>query len=431
MAHAQTEPLRDHASAIFDEAVKAADPAHALFRNVATHPFPKPGAGGRTLLVAIGKAAPAMMREALCHVSGDHAALVVTHLENDMDVAGARVMRAAHPVPDTRSLAASEAICALLATTQPTDQVIALISGGGSALAAAPVAGISLAEKAAVNRLLLGSGLDIVQMNMVRQQLSRLKGGGFLTHAAPAPVTAYLLSDVIGDDLRAIASGPTVAPIGTRMMAQKTCMDAGIWQDLPGAVRQHLSQPDATSQALPGHARNYLIGSNGQSLTAAHKAATKAFTSRIVSHDLTMDVAEAAAFITRAYQATEITRPVALLFGGETTVKLRGHGQGGRNQELALRVAQQMAQTGTAHDWVFLSGGTDGRDGPTDAAGGLVDTGTLSRLTKAGLSLDQILAENDSHAGLQAAGDLLITGATGTNVADIQCLLTAPAGSLA
>ncbi len=275
---------------------------------------------------------------------------------------------------------------------------------------------------------MLGAGLAIEEMNMVRQQLSDLKGGGLLRLAAPAGVHAYILSDVIGNDLRAVASGPTTAPLGTAQQAIHILRQAGLWANLPDRIKTALRTP-AHDVAIP-EAHNHLIGSNAQSLSALHLAInqTGQWKSEIINDQLTGDVAEAADQIVRAARRTNPQLPSVLIFGGETTVQLQGNGRGGRNQELALRVA--MGATGILpRDWVFLSGGTDGRDGPTEAAGGLVDGATLERISQKGGQPNDLLANNDSFHALQLAGDLLITGATGTNVADIQLMLlpaTAP-----
>lgn len=414
--------MRDIARRIFLSGVAAADPDAALTRALDNDPLPRPAPGGRLVLVAIGKAAPRMMQAAMRALPDgtDRIALVVTHHENTDPAPGARLLKSGHPVPDEAGLIAAREVTRLLETCTAADRVVALISGGGSALLPAPAAGLTLEDKKATGQALLGAGLDIVAMNLVRQQLSALKGGGFLQCAAPAPVTAYLLSDVIGDDLRAIASGPTVGPIGSRSDAQKICRDAGIWDRLPAAVRAHLAAPTEDAPPLP-HARNILIGSNRQSLAAMHAAARDdaRWDSHIVSDALCGDVADAAAQVLA--EMTPRPRPTALLFGGETTVTLRGSGRGGRNQELSLRVALGALDPGAA--WVFLSGGTDGRDGPTDAAGGIVDAGTAARIAQAGGDGRALLANNDSFAALKLAQDLLITAATGTNVADLQVLL--------
>lgn len=403
---------------LFKTAIAAADPARAVNRALRSTPLPDPS--GRLLLIAIGKAAPAMMGEALKHVRGACEGLIVTHYENAKDVPGADFFRAAHPVPDAQGLKAGQQILARLDALGEDDAVVVLVSGGGSALVPAPVQGLTLDDKIAVNTCLLASGLDIVQMNLVRQHLSQLKGGGLVRRAAPAPVTGYVLSDVIGDDLRAIASGPTVAPIGTPEDAIGVLEDAGIWDNLPETVRAHLtgiSEIPSTPRA-----ENHLVGSNRMSLDAMLGKAT-GFDARIVSDDVTGDVEEAARRLFEAARAAPADRPVALLFGGETTVSLKGTGRGGRNQELALRFARHAADSRLPGDWVFLSGGTDGRDGPTDAAGGIVDAQTVPSI---GSELEALLDNNDSYEALRRAGALLITGATGTNVADVQVFLSVP-----
>jgi glycerate 2-kinase len=410
--------LRDRARQLFALACDAADPAQALRRALTAAPLPRPDPGGALLVVAVGKAAIPMAEELLRNLDGPlGSVLVITNYENARDLPGTTVIAAGHPVPDANGARAGAEVIALLSAATAHDRVIALVSGGGSALMPAPADGLTLDDKAEVNRLLLAHGFEISETNLVRQQLSRLKGGGFLRHATPAPVAAYILSDVIGDDLRAIASGPTVAPIGDRAAARALLQARGVWPLLPEAVRHYLDDPEPVRPPLP-EARNTLIGSNRMSLEAVAAGAGQG--ARIVDDRLTGDVGKAAKHIVAAALAAD-TRPACLIFGGETTVTLRGTGRGGRNQELALRVAMEMPELG--RDWVFLSGGTDGRDGPTAAAGGLVDALTHARIRASGAEPEALLANNDSHAALNAAGDLLVTGATGTNVADVQILL--------
>ncbi len=405
--------------ALFDEGVRAADPGRAVTAALRDLPL-DPGAG--LYLLAVGKAADAMMRAALDSLPLPRAALVVTNYENAAPVEGAQVMASGHPVPDANGLAAGQAAQALLENAGAGDTVLVLVSGGGSALLPTPVDGISLADKAAVNTLLLGAGLDITAMNAVRQHLSRLKGGGMLRAAAPARVVALILSDVIGDDLRVIASGPTVAPIMGRADVRDMLRAQGLWDALPEAARTALDRAD-DDPPLPA-ADNRLIGSNGMSLDAMMRAHPGA---QVLSAALTGDVAEAADRICAAARAAPRGAPLLALFGGETTVTLRGRGRGGRNQELALRVAMAMPDAvPEGRDWRFLSGGTDGRDGPTDAAGGVTDAHTLARIAAAGGDAESLLAYNDSYRALALAGDLLQTGATGTNVADLQILSVDP-----
>jgi hydroxypyruvate reductase len=404
------ESMRAKAREIFLEGVEAADPAHAVEAALKGRSFKDP------LIIAVGKAARTMAEAAMKHVSAD-TVIVVTNYENAKPLDGAEIRAAGHPVPDAEG--ARAALRVEEALSYAKGDVIALISGGGSALLPAPVMGVSLEDKAEVNRLLLASGADIVTMNLVRQQLSRLKGGGLLRAAAPAKVTALLLSDVVSDDLRAIASGPTVSPIGTREDAAQVLRDLGLWEKIPASVTAYLSRPQPDLGALPD-SEVALIGSNRISVAAMARAAGEGENVHVIPTPLEGDVSEAARVVVDT--AVETGAPSVILFGGETTVKLAGDGLGGRNQELALRVAVLAEEAGLT-DYVFLSGGTDGRDGPTDAAGGLVDSGTLDRMRAAGLDPQEVLTRNDSYHGLQAAGDLLQIGATGTNVADLQVLI--------
>lgn len=413
--------LRTVATTLFKAAVVAADPALAVRTALRRAPLP-PLSGGRYVLIAAGKAACAMMQEALAHLPDGAAyrAIAVTNYENARAIAGCDVLAAGHPVPDENGLNASKRVAGLLAGAQRHDFVLCLISGGGSALLPAPAEGISLADKIAVNEILLAHGFDITEINLIRQQLSRLKGGGMLCLAHPAQVRALIVSDVIGDDMRVIASGPTAQPIGTRAEAAALLKARGVWALCPRSVQARLSQVAPAGRPAPAQADNALIGSNRQSLQAVADAVAD-WTPHIVSDRLQGDVAEAADNIVKAIGKTPAKGRQLLIWGGETTVRLTGTGRGGRNQELALRVAQQA--DAIAGDWVFLSGGTDGRDGPTDAAGGLVDAGTFGRIRAGGLDPVAMLGNNDSYAALKAAGDLLITGATGTNVADVQIFL--------
>jgi len=399
--------LRAEATRIFQAGVAAADPAKAVRRALMAAPM-----GGRPVVIALGKAAGAMMEEALRHVDAK-AALVVTNAENARAVTGASVMIGDHPVPSDGSVAAGAALLDTVARLDAGEHVLALISGGGSALAIAPVEGISAEDKQAANAVLLGSGLDINQMNLVRQCLSRLKGGGLLA-ATKAEVRALILSDVIGDDLRVVASGPTVSRVGSHKDARAVLREAGVWDAMPAAVKTHLETDESAPAASP--AQNEIVGSNRVSLDAMVAACDGA---EIVDDALEGDVAEAAQKVLTAMRSAR--GDCTLIFGGETTVKLRGNGVGGRNQELALRVAQGAQDIDG--NWVFLSGGTDGRDGPTEAAGGIVDAKTVARMEAAGRSIDQVLSTNDSFHGLDAAGDLLVIGGTGTNVADVQVFL--------
>lgn len=403
--------LRGQARMIFGAGVAAADPYKAVAEALDTKPMV---VAHKTLILAVGKAAMRMAEAAVERVTGDVETVVITNYENAHDVDYAQVYASGHPVPDDAGAAASKAVITKLRALGAQDSVLALISGGGSALMPAPVEGITLNDKVEVSRLLLACGADIAEMNLVRQQLSNLKGGGFLHLAAPANVRALILSDVVGDDLRIVASGPTVGPVGTRKQAVELLKSYNVWDDLPASVRALLSKPASKHPLLP-QADNQLVGANPISVAAMKLNAPAA---RIHAEPLIGDVSQAAEIVMNS------TKGITL-FGGETTVQIKGTGLGGRNQELALRVALLAEKRGWQGDWVFLSGGTDGRDGPCDAAGGMVDHTTLARMRGAGVSPEDLLANNDSYHALQASHDLLMTGATGTNVADLQVLIRA------
>jgi hydroxypyruvate reductase len=264
--------------------------------------------------------------------------------------------------------------------------------------------------------------LGINDMNLIRQQVSDLKGGGFAQLAAPATVTALILSDVIGDDLRAVASGPTVAPIGTAQDALQLMREVWIEDRLPESILNHLTRETVAPDIRQSD--NRLIGSNRQSVEAAAHQLGDRFDVTVAEEPLIGNLNEAATRVFRAgLEKASEHGPQAIVWGGETTVRVRGNGMGGRNQELALRVAALADAQPIDRPWVFLSGGTDGRDGPTDSAGAVVDQATCERIRMRGRSAASFLDRNDSYAALALSGDHLMTGATGTNVADIQILL--------
>lgn len=418
--------LRARARAIFDAGVAAADPAAAVRRSLEAKPV------RAERVIAFGKAAVPMALAALEHCP-DAPALVVTNRENVGAALpdGARLLVAGHPVPDEEGEAAALAVETFAQAAGEGETVLVLVSGGGSAMLPAPVGGLTLADKVAVTEALLASGAPIDEINTVRQALSRLKGGGLARAIHPARTVGLLLSDVPHDDVRAIASGPTIPERGTGRRASDAL---DILKRYVEPRRRPARAVSVLLNGAPGSdpclqmpgVENRLVGGNGVSLDAmAAAVANDGVVAVVVSRWLDGDVADAAAAMHRAATGAG-EGGVALLAGGETTVVLRGGGRGGRNQEMALRFALLAERQPLGRDYVFLSGGTDGRDGPTDAAGGLVDTGTPARMRAAGVDPDALLADNDSHAALAASGDLLSTGGTGTNVADLQVLLLGP-----
>ena len=408
--------LRAQARNAFLAGVAAADPFSAVETAMRQRPV-SPDFGGKLFVISVGKAAVRMAEAAKASFPAtlDPDILIVTNSENAVEVPGTETIAAGHPVPDSNSLKAGNAVWDLLRQAGQGDLVLALVSGGASALVVRPVDGVSLEDKIAVNELLLRSGLDIYAMNQVRQSLSTLKGGGMRRWAAPAEMRSFIISDVLGDDLRVIASGPTVGPVGSVFAAAALLKREGLFQQLPTSVQIALQRKEESPLVADPDA--VLVGSNRQSLeTMAEHAGA-----RISAGDLAGDVQAAAERVVR--EAMELPPGNALAFGGETTVRVTGNGKGGRNQELALRVALEADRQGLAGPWCFLSGGTDGRDGPTDAAGGIVDATSLDRLKAAGIDLADTLSRNDSYPALQSSGDLLDIGATGTNVADLQIFI--------
>jgi hydroxypyruvate reductase len=345
-------------------------------------------------------------------------------------------MTAGHPVPDARGLRAAQEIEALVRRLERHDLLLVLLSGGASALLPAPVEGISLEEKAATTRLLLRSGAPIQELNAVRKHLSRLKGGGLARAASSARVATLVLSDVVGDDLSTIASGPTVPDPSTFADALAILHRRGLLDEVPAAVRKHLESGAAGGRPetlKPGAAAlrrtlTRIVGSNRLSLEAAQRAARAhglrplVLTSRLEGE--AREVARVLVAVLR--ECVESSRPAAppvcLLAGGETTVTVRGEGQGGRNQELAVAAAEVLA--GFPVPAVVASLATDGIDGASDAAGGIVDDQTAERAAAAGIApAGAFLAANDSRNYLGPLGGLILTGPTGTNVVDVVVLL--------
>ncbi len=435
--------LRAAARSLFLAGVAAADPAAAVRRAMNAGPgWLEIGSGAtrrrgdwaRVRIIAFGKAAVPMARAAVEAIPGDRLAgrpLVVTSYENLVADQRLEILGASHPLPDAGGEAAAARVEAMARNAAAGELVLVLVSGGASALLPLPVPGVSLEEKVATTRLLLACGADIVEINTVRKHLSRIKGGGLVRAAAPADVHALILSDVLGDDLSAIASGPTV-PDGTTYADALAVFDRrGRREQLPAAVRRHLeagaagelAETPAPGDPLFERVRNTLVGSNAVSLEAMASAARQAgYTVSLFSENLVGEARDAAAGLAAELVGLGSGRR-ALVAGGETTVTLSGNGRGGRNQELALAFALEPAVRSCSRPWVLLSGGTDGIDGPTDAAGGIVDGGTVERICATGADPRALLADNDAYRALTVSGDLLVTGATGTNVADLQLLL--------
>lgn len=396
---------------------------------------------GRVLLAAFGKAAPAMARGALS-VLGERAAEGVV-VGPPFEAPGAERLRflpAAHPLPDERSVAAAEALLDLARRAGADDLLVVLVSGGGSAQAALPVPGVTLEEKRSLTDALLRAGASIHELNAVRRRLSAFKGGKLARAAFPAEVVGLVLSDVIGNDLSVIASGPTVPAAPAAGEAKAVLLSYGLWDGASDAVKRALADdaPPAPPEAGDASARwaerahNLIIGDNGVALEAAKdKAEALGFRVFVLTGSDHGEAREAA----RRYAALleiiaaqrRAARPVCLLAGGELTVTVRGAGRGGRNQEFALASLVEMGRRFRSRgDWIIASLGTDGIDGTTGAAGAVASPEIAERAVALELDAASFLEANDSYGFFERTGGLVVTGPTGTNVMDLRLLLYAP-----
>lgn len=395
--------------------VAAVDPRRAVSDHLDPRLFPSP-----PKLLALGKAAPAMAQGVADALGVDHLEGVVVSNHVARVPGGLQLVIGNHPVPGEGSLEAGKVLLETAQNLGEGDVAVVLISGGGSALAEVPVPGVDLGDIATVNELLLGCGADIEQMNVIRRRLSLLKGGGLAAAAAPARLVTLIVSDVVGDSLETIASGPTVVP-QAGSSAAAVVADLGISADLPPRLRELLLQPaDALvgDSPLNGSVQDVTVVANGS--VAAHAAAQAAqrrgFPATVVDTRLVGEVSAAAG------EALDRSTGSISVFAGETTVDVLGTGVGGRNHEAALVAA--MILEGRPGRY-FLAAGTDGIDGTTDAAGAIADGTTLHRGRALGLDPGAMLDANDSGSFFESLNDQIVTGPTGTNVADLWIVMHA------
>ncbi len=396
---------------------------------------------GRLFLIGAGKGAGSMA-QALMPALGQRrigGCIIIPSEQavSDLFLPGVRVVQGEHPLPGPGSEYATQVLVESLSQLQPHDLVLVCLTGGASSLLVRPAVGLTLADKTVTNAVLLECGADILALNTVRKHISQVKGGWLAHHAQPATVVSLILSDVIGDDLSVIGSGPTVADPTTFMDAWRVVEQYGIAPRLPQSVCTHLQQgvrgsiPETPKpgDSLFSRVHNMLIGSNHLALQAVREAAAhRGLRSHLIAQPLAGDSLVAGHNFAQTLRAVRqhCSGPTCLLAGGETTVQVRGTGKGGRNQEFALAVAQELA--GEA-GWSLLSAGTDGIDGPTDAAGAFVDGRTLDRARRKNLDPVQFLRNNDTYTFFSALGDLFRPGSTGTNVMDMKIALVYPPGA--
>jgi len=427
--------LREKARAVFDAALRASDVGPLVRQALAGLDLPS---RGRVLVVGAGKASGAMAAAAE-EALGDRVVAGVVAVKDGhlAPTRRVRLLEAGHPVPDQRGADAARAIRDLAASATADDLVLVLISGGGSALTPAPAPPITLAEKQAFTRLLLRAGADIKQLNAVRKHVSTLKGGQLARAAAPARVEALLLSDVNGDPLDVIASGPTAPDDSTFAEAMRILdrfdirdqVAPSIVTRLQQGIEGKIAETPKPGDPLFERVRNRIIGNNTVVVDAAAAAArTLGLTPLVLTRTLegeAVDVGRRFAAMARDLKAGRgpVAPPCCVIAGGETTVTVRGQGNGGRCQELALAAAIELEGLTGA---VVLAAGTDGSDGPTTAAGAIADGESARRAREAHVDLAARLADNDSHAALEPLGDLLLTGPTNTNLLDLYLIVVEP-----
>ncbi len=431
---------------IFQVALKAADPVEAVRRHLALEggvlvagrrryrldafrDIYVLGAGkaSATMAVAVERLLRRRIRGGLINTKYGHLARL-RRLE---------LNECGHPVPDENGVRGAERIAAVARQAGAEDLILCLISGGASALMPLPAAPLTLAEKQSATKLLLACGANIHEMNAVRKHLSAVKGGQLARLASPAAVLALMLSDVIGDDLDVIGSGPTAPDRSTFAAAYGILEKYGLVERVPASVRQRLEaglsgaipETPKPGDAVFERTQNLLVGSNRLAVDAAAGAARKLGYNTLVLSTMiegeTREVARMHAAIAKEilHSRRPLRPPGCVISGGETTVTLRGDGLGGRNQEFVLAAASDLAGCAPV---VVLSGGTDGTDGPTDAAGAIADGASLERAARLGLDARRYLDRNDSYRFFQPLGDLLLTGPTGTNVMDVRLVLVGP-----
>jgi hydroxypyruvate reductase/glycerate 2-kinase len=432
---------RDLLTAIFSYALAAADPYEAVARH-GEELLSRYEKGGYTrfYVLAFGKAVAPMLRAVTDRMGGQLTGVIaITKHGYLVECKSDRiaVYEAGHPLPDEAGLRATREAMELARTFDEKTFLVCLISGGGSALLVAPYTGISLAEKQKTTDLLLKAGADITDLNAVRKHASMVKGGRLAEIAYPATIESMILSDVMGDPLDVIASGPTAPDSTTYADALNVIEKFGLRGKVPPSLLHLLQEgsagrfPETPKEGNPvfRNVRNTIVANNGAAIEAGQrKAGELGFQTVVLSTQVSGEAAQMGRWLAaqaRAARAHAGRRPGAgkrlcLISGGETTVTVKGHGLGGRNMELALAFAVEIeGEEGIA----LISAGTDGSDGPTDAAGAIVDGATAGRARSAGIDPEKYLADNDSYHFFEKAGGLFRTGPTGTNVMDVQIML--------
>lgn len=411
--------MKEYANTMIQDILAENMPHQSVTQALKEHTF----SAKNIYLVAIGKAAWTMAQAATDYL-GDKITkgIVNTKYDHSMgELPNLEIYEAGHPIPDENTVKATQKVLELVGNLTEEDEVLFLVSGGGSALFEAPQDNVTLAELAKINDVLLASGADIVEINTIRKRFSKVKAGRFAAVCQPAQVFSIVLSDVLGDKLDTIASGPA-APDQTSVKDVLTIVEKYNLQ-LTDIQKEYLLKETPKEVT---NVKTIVTGSVQSLCDSAVKSVKRlGLKPYILTTTLNCEASEAGRFFASIAVDTSkgnsyFEKPCAIIAGGETTVNLKGTGKGGRNQEMALSTAIGIEGL---KNTLFFSLGSDGTDGPTDAAGGIVDGTSVTRLKKLGKNPDKILANNDAYHGLQAVDGLIVTGPTGTNVNDISVIL--------
>jgi glycerate 2-kinase len=437
--------LREDAISLFDVGIKAALPYYLIPNNILLEDnvFTVSDVKGksakfdldkfkRIIIIGAGKASTSMALE-LENIIGDRIddGLVVTKYGFTTELDKIRIIEAGHPLPDNNGIKASKKIVEICKKTKEDDLIINLISGGASALLPFPAADLLLEDKIEITELLLKSDAAIQEINTVRKHLSEIKGGQLVKYVYPATMINLIISDTIGDKLDVIGSGMTVPDPTTFEESWEILKNYDLLDKISAKTKQHLLDGiDGKIQETPkpgnnifSNVYNYIIGNNEIALSAIKTSAEKiGYEAKIITSELQGEARETGKFIAKVGKdySKKLLKPTCLIFGGETTVIVKGNGKGGRNQELCLSVALEIDGT---NNITFLSAGTDGNDGQTEAAGAICNDRTIERANELGLDAIKFLNNNDSYNFFKKLSDLIITGPTNTNVMDVQIIL--------
>ncbi len=419
----EIKKLRADCLSILDSALQSVNPYKVVKKHINEHPF-EYSKHGEIYLLAFGKAS-VPMAQAVCDTLEIKKGLAITNdTKNKVKNREVKTFTVDHPIPTNRNIEATNQALSMIKKLEKNDTLVTLISGGGSALFCKPRVPIEDIQR--ITTILLKSGADIKEINTIRKHLSYIKGGQ-LARLANCRIFSYIVSDVVGDSIEFIASGPTAPDTTTFEDARETLFKYNLWNKIPESVRKvierglrgNIPETPKPGDKVFGKVKNVVVANNSLACETAKKRAEElGYKAKIFSTNLTGEARKVGAFLVKK-ALDELSEKEVMISGGETTVEIKGKGKGGRNQEMVLSAVEMLKDLSL----VFVSFATDGIDGNSDAAGAISDCYTLERALDRGLNLREYLRNNDSYHFFKNLGDLLITGSTGTNVMDIQILL--------